>query len=216
MNQNEMRDWLNYHNAAFPGYLAWMKKAEHGDSQTIRDRMSLWAARVAKIDQQAARLATEALHKKENETAATEKLFFGNHLGWICDHASRQKPEREPFSHICRLCNGTGIVSVKFFHNRKTFGGNPLPDNVGQAACQCSEGKHLNECREKCWHDNKANSGGKLEPFDARKMAIHEYAADVGRYEIAQRHEKAGRLKLAKLIEEFGYEPAKAVQQKRG
>jgi hypothetical protein len=40
-------------------------------------------------------------------------------------------------------------------------------------------------------------------------MEIHEYKADVGRYEIAKRHEQGGRLKLAKLIEEFGYEPEK-------
>jgi hypothetical protein len=61
--------------------------------------------------------------------------------------------------------------------------------------------------REKCWHDNKETSGGKLEPFDKSRMAIHEYEANVGRYEISDRHRQAGRLEMAKLIEEFGYAP---------
>ena len=210
MTNSEMQTWLKYHDAAYPGYLAWMRKAHDGTDNAMKDRLTLWAGRVASVSMGIARRATEAMFNNGVD------LPFGKHLGWVCDFNSRQKPERELFSHVCQMCNGTGIVSVKFFNDRKTFGGNPLPDNVGQAACRCSEGKHLNEMREKCWHDCKETSGGKLEPFDARKMVIHEYAADVGRYEIAQRHEKAGRLKLAKLIEEFGYEPAKAVQQKRG
>jgi hypothetical protein len=38
-------------------------------------------------------------------------------------------------------------------------------------------------------------------------MEVAEYKPDVGRYEIAKRHEAAGRLELAKLIEEFGWQP---------
>jgi hypothetical protein len=201
MNSNEMREWLTYHDAAFHGYLAWMKKAHDGTDTALKDRMNLWAGRVADVPTDVARRATEAMFNNGVD------LPNGKHLGWICDFNSRQKPEQEAFSHTCRLCNGTGIVSVKFFHDRLTFGGNPLPDNIGQAACQCSEGRHLNEMREKCWHDNKETSGGKLEPFDKSRMAIHEYEANVGRYEISDRHRQAGRLEMAKLIEEFGYAP---------
>ena len=201
MTNAEMQLWLKYHDAAFPGYLTWMARANETGDTVMRDRLNLWAGRVADVPADVARRATESAFNNGLD------LPFGKHLGWVCDFNSRQKPEREAFRHTCGLCNGTGIVSVKFFHDRLTFGGNPLPDNVGQAACQCSDGKHLNERREACWHDSKETSGGKLERFDKTKMAIHEYTADVGRYEIAQRHHDAGRLQLARSIEEFGYAP---------
>ena len=101
MNNSELREWLNYHEAAYPGYLRWMQQAENGGDTVQRDRMALWASRVRNLDKRATK-------------EATEKMFA---------------------------------------------------------------------------------------------TEIHEYKSDVGRYEIAKRHEQGGRLKLAKLIEEFGWKP---------
>jgi hypothetical protein len=70
-----------------------------------------------------------------------------------------------------------------------------------QAACRCSEGQRVNDGR------TGHPTATQFERFDLQLMEIHEYAADVGRYEIAKRHEQGGRLKLAKLIEEFGWKP---------
>mgnify|MGYP003675424676 CR=1 FL=1 len=195
MNNSELREWLNYHEAAYPGYLKWMQQAENGGDTVVRDRMALWASRVRNLDQTAARAATKAMFDQSVD------LYFSKHLGWICDYAQRMRPEPEQFSHLCKLCNNTGIVSVKFKDDRRTYGGNPLPDNVGQAACRCSEGQRVNDGRT--GHPDATQ----FEKFDLQLMAVHEYKADVGRYEIAKRHEDAGRLKLAKLIEEFGYTP---------
>jgi hypothetical protein len=113
------------------------------------------------------------------------------------------RPEPERFSYLCKMCNGTGIVSVRFFADRLTYGGNPLPGNIGQAACRCSEGQRVNDGRT--GHPDATQ----FEKFDLQLMEVHEHKADVGRYEIAKRHEESGRLKLAKLIEEFGYTPEK-------
>ena len=197
MNNSELREWLNYHEAAFPGYLKWMQQAENGGDTVVRDRMALWASRVRNLDQTAARAATKAMFEQSVD------LYFSKHLGWVCDYAMRMRPEPERFSYMCKMCNGTGIVSVKFKHDRLTYAGNPLPDNVGQAACRCSEGQRVNDGRT--GHPDATQ----FEKFDLQNMDVHEYKADVGRYEIAQRHEAAGRLKLAKLIEEFGYTPEK-------
>ena len=198
MTDAELSQWLGYHDAAFVGFRSWVNKTEHGTDQTLKDRIALWSERVRKIPRDVA-------------TAATEKMFadgidlpFGKHLGWVCDYAARAARAAEPrerFSSICQLCNNTGIVSVKFHYDRKTFGGNPLPDNVGQAACKCSEGKRVNEGRA-------ANPiGSKLEWFTDIGMDVHHYEAKAGRYEVSESHRKAGRLQLAKLIEEFGYVP---------
>jgi len=197
MNNSELKEWLYFHEAAFAGYLAWMRKTEDGNDQIQRDRMALWAKRVRSVDQQHARAATQ--YMSENNV----DLFYQKHLGYVCDYAKRLRPEPERFTHLCKMCNGTGIVSVRFFADRLTYGGNPLPDNIGQAACRCSEGQRVNDGR------TGHPTATQFEKFDLQLMEVHEYAATVGRYEIAKRHEESGRLKLAKLIEEFGYTPEK-------
>ena len=197
MNNSELKEWLNYHEAAYPGYLRWMRQAEEGGDTVQRDRMALWASRVRNLDQRAAKEATEKMF------ATNVDLPFGKHLGWVCDYAMRMRPEPERFSYLCKMCNGTGIVSVRFFADRLTYGGNPLPGNIGQAACRCSEGQRVNDGRT--GHPDATQ----FEKFDLQKMEVHEYKITAGRYEIAKRHEEAGRLKMAKLIEEFGYEPEK-------
>jgi len=197
MNNSELREWLNFHEAAFPGYLKWMQQAENGGDTVVRDRMALWAARVRNLDQDATRAASKHMF----DTGVD--LYFSKHLGYVCDYAQRMRPEPERFSHLCRLCNNTGIVSVRFHGDRKTYAGNPLPDNVGQAACRCSEGQRVNDGRT--GHPDATQ----FERFDLQTMDVDEYKPDVHRYEIAKRHEDAGRLKLAKQIEEFGYEPEK-------
>ena len=196
MNNAQMQDWLTYHNAAYPGYLAWMRKTADDGDTTVKDRLSLWAGRVADIPLTVARLATEAMFNSGVD------LTYGRHLGWICDFNSRQQPEREPWGLQCNLCNGTGIVSVRFFADRRTYGGNPLPGNIGQAACQCSEGARVNAGRTS--HPDATQ----FERFDKTQMEVDEYTATAGRYEIADSHKAAGRLELAKQIEEFGYAPA--------
>ena len=138
MNNSELREWLNYHEAAFPGYLKWMQQAENGGDTVVRDRMALWASRVRNLDQDATRAASKHMFDTGID------LYFSKHLGYVCDYAQRMRPEPERFSHLCRLCNNTGIVSVRFHGDRKTYAGNPLPDNVGQAgryhsACEQSE-----------------------------------------------------------------------------
>ena len=195
MNSSELKEWLYFHEAAFAGYLAWMRKTEDGNDQIQRDRMALWAQRVRSVDQQHARAATQ--YMSENNV----DLFYQKHLGYVCDYAKRLRPEPERFSHLCKMCNGTGIVSVRFFADRLTYGGNPLPGNIGQAACRCSEGQRVNDGR------TGHPTATQFEKFDLQLMEVHEYKADVGRYEIAKRHEQSGRLKLAKLIEEFGWKP---------
>ena len=195
MNSSELKEWLYFHEAAFAGYLAWMRKTEDGNDQIQRDRMALWAKRVRSVDQQHARAATQ--YMSENNV----DLFYQKHLGYVCDYAKRLRPEPERFSHLCKMCNGTGIVSVRFFADRLTYGGNPLPGNIGQAACRCSEGQRVNDGR------TGHPTATQFEKFDLQLMEVHEYKADVGRYEIAKRHEQSGRLKLAKLIEEFGWKP---------
>ena len=197
MNNSELREWLRFHEAAFPGYLKWMQQTEEGNDDIKKDRMALWASRVRNLDQDATRAATKHMF----DTGVD--LYFSKHLGYVCDYAMRMRPEPERFSYLCKMCNGTGIVSVRFFADRLTYGGNPLPGNIGQAACRCSEGQRVNDGRT--GHPDATQ----FEKFDLQLMEVHEYKADVGRYEIAKRHEQSGRLKLAKLIEEFGYEPEK-------
>jgi len=197
MNNSELREWLRFHEAAFPGYLKWMQQTEDGNDDIKKDRMALWASRVRNLDQDATRAATKHMF----DTGVD--LYFSKHLGYVCDYAMRMRPEPERFSYLCKMCNGTGIVSVRFFADRLTYGGNPLPDNIGQAACRCSEGQRVNDGR------TGHPTATQFEKFDLQLMEVHEYKADVGRYEIAKRHEESGRLKLAKLIEEFGYTPEK-------
>jgi hypothetical protein len=71
-----------------------------------------------------------------------------------------------PVPFQCQLCNGTGIVSVVFFHQRYTEGGCPLPENRGPAACKCSRGKWLNDRR-------REHPEGRLLPkFDSLEMRL--------------------------------------------
>ena len=195
MNNSELREWLRFHEAAFPGYLKWMQQTEEGNDDIKKDRMALWASRVRNLDQDATRAATKHMF----DTGVD--LYFSKHLGYVCDYAMRMRPEPERFSYLCKMCNGTGIVSVRFFADRLTYGGNPLPGNIGQAACRCSEGQRVNDGR------TGHPTATQFEKFDLQLMEVHEYKADIGRYEIAKRHEQSGRLKLAKLIEEFGWKP---------
>lgn len=191
MNHNEMRDWITTHDAAFPGFREWANKEKKGSGTAVK-RLELWMQRLAHIELAKAVNASESMFQRDVD------IPFGRHIGWVCDFAGRGK-EKPGFSHKCQLCNGTGIVSVRFFQDRLTYGGNPLPNNVGQAACKCGEGRRVNAGRSPDSHPEATM----LEWFDEQHMEVWDPPAKP-REEIARDMKQRGNLKMARLIEGFG------------
>lgn len=161
MTHDELKSWIKTHDAAFPGFRKWANQA--ADDDAWRARLEMWVKKLEKVPIATAIEASEAMFNRDVD------LPFNRHIGWIHEHWKRQQPEPSPtFSHCCELCNGTGIVSVQFTdYERKTFGGQPLKNNVGQAACRCAEGVRVNDGRA------KSPQGSQLEPFDLTRMQVH-------------------------------------------
>ena len=147
MTRDEFIEWVRYHDAAFPGYRQWAnqsfrdaKDQSNEDREHLKNRIDIWLQRFEQIPLPFASQCTEQLYKDDFDQP------FGKHSGWIYElwKASRQANH---FGKVCGLCRNTGIVSVVFKEPMLTYGGHPLPDNQGQAACKCSVGTYINECR---------------------------------------------------------------------
>ena len=161
MNRTEFSQWIKTHDAAFPGFQAWI---ESGDGGSVRQRAQLWIELLKDVSLEQARAASRTMFGAESRPK-----FFNEHLDWL---QGRFKPKAlansvQPLNIIrCELCNGTGIVSVVFFHPRFTEGGCSLPDNRGPAACKCSRGMWLNNRRE------QHPEGRQLPKFNQHEMRL--------------------------------------------
>lgn len=143
MTSEELKDWLQFHDAVFPGFLDWFRAAESAELLQVRAR--LWQGRLAPYSGSQTKKQTEAMF------ASREKpKFWSEHLDWIMNRLCPRPLLNDTGNFIakCELCNGTGIVSVVFFQQRYTPGGHPLPGNRGPAACKCAKGKWLNDRRQ--------------------------------------------------------------------
>lgn len=142
VTQSEFHDWLHVHEAGFPGFTEWWQTADSQEQLRIRAR--LWQGRLSRYSLNQMIASTEAMFE-----AREKPKYFGEHLDWICNRLNPRPQHNASFSHgqKCEACNGTGIVSVIFFDQRYTVGGNPLEGNRGPAACRCGVGRHLNERR---------------------------------------------------------------------
>lgn len=196
MTDNELKQWVKHHDVAFPGFLKWVKTAsEGGDPNTVTKRFELWSNRLRRVTGDMAVKATEYMFEKGFDQP------FNRHIGYVVEWNSRhtQEPIDRIAARICGLCNGTGIVSVQFFEPRLTIGGHQLPDNIGQAACKCSSGRHINNCRTIATHPDATQ----FEWFDEKRMKLHS-PKPRPREEIVNSLRTNGNLKLAAVIETLG------------
>lgn len=142
MTDHEMTEWIGAHDMGFPGFKDWFRAADTPELLQIRKR--LWHGRLARYSYHQMVSQTEAMFSTREKPQ-----YFSDHLDWICNRLSPRPQHNSSFSHglKCEACNGTGIISVIFFDQRYTVGGQPLPGNRGPAACRCPIGQHLNERR---------------------------------------------------------------------
>lgn len=161
MTFSDFKEWLRSHDAAFPGFQAWI---ESGDNGSVKQRLQLWFDQLREVTLEQARSATKVMFGSD-----TKPKFFSEHIDWIL---ARFRPRQlanstQPLHLICcQMCNGTGICSVVFFRPQHTEGGMPLPENRGPAACKCSRGKWLNDRR-------REHPEGRLLPaFDSLEMRL--------------------------------------------
>lgn len=162
MTSDELKQWINYHDAIFPGFKGWYVAAD--SPELLQVRMRMWAGRLAPYSLRQAEAQTEAMF-----IAREKPKFFSDHLDWIMARLSPRPllngtVRSGSYESRCELCNGSGMVSVVFFEPRFTPDGQPLPGNRGPAACMCNKGIWLNNRRA----DHQ--EGTQLQPYDARKM----------------------------------------------
>ncbi len=162
MNRETFFEWLNYHDAAFPGFESWWSNA--GDT-TVEARLQLWLGRVSQFSLQQMRQATELMFNSPDKPK-----FHSEHLDWLCIRL-RPRPllnsiDSRPKQAKCRLCNDTGMLTVIFREQRFTPNGNPLENNTGPVACKCPVGQWLNDARK------KSSGGSELEACDLSRMDI--------------------------------------------
>lgn len=162
MTRDEFFEWLNIHDAAFPGFHGWWCDASE---EVLQARLQFWLGRIGQFTVPQLKQITEQMF------SATDKpKFHSEHLDWMCAKL-RPRPllnstQQTSAPKKCRLCNDSGMVTVIFQEQRFTPGGCPLPDNTGVAACKCQVGQWLNERR------SKSPGGTQLETLDLQRMDI--------------------------------------------
>lgn len=204
MNRAELLDWLTYHDAGFPGFADWFLNCE---SATLEQRIQLWLNRLSQFSHGQLSAQTDAMF------GSLEKPQYNNqHLDWICMRL-RPRPllnqaEYGTAPRKCELCNDTGIVTVIFREQRFTPSGRALEGNTGPAACKCSKGRWLNDCRA------KSPGGTELQMLDFAMMDLPQPMA----LSEAERREIEGRVamksrSLAAMLRKFS---ERVVKVRRG
>lgn len=143
MSRDELCEWLDYHEAAFPGFLAWFQQTD--SDAVLNQRMSLWMNRLSQFSVASVRGQTDAMF-----VAFDKPRYFSEHLDWVCNRLRPRPLLNENASNAprkCGMCNDTGMLTVIFRQQRFTPGGAPLPENTGAVACKCSRGQWLNDRR---------------------------------------------------------------------
>ncbi len=194
MNQGEFTTWIGHHDAAFNGFRDWINRAER---ETLDKRLQMWVSRLERVPLPSATKATEFMFNSGFDQPYTK------HLGYVVQWHTRHNPERDLRRfNTCDLCNNTGIVSVRFFDDQLTIGGNRLPGNIGQAACRCSCGNHVNACRSKDTHPDAT----KFYTFDPAKMELwnNPFKGRLTPTEAVANLRRRGNLRLAKVVEGLG------------
>jgi hypothetical protein len=172
MDTNEFKSWTAFHNAIFPGFLDWFRHAETAELMQVRAR--LWVGRLAPYSPRQVQQQSEAMFN-----SLEKPKFWSEHLDWMMVRLSPRPllNDSSRFTVKCELCHGTGMVSVVFFEQRYTVGGNPLPGNRGPAACNCSKGRWLNDrrsegkdCSPLPWFDTATMQPDIFEPMSGEEL----------------------------------------------
>ena len=184
MNREEFFQWLEFHDAAFPGYQAWF--AETVSEGGYETRVQLWLSRLSQFSLRQVQGVSQSMF-----AAADRPKYHSDHLDWICQKL-RPRPLLNdsgpvPFLQKCRLCEDFGLVTVIFREQRFTPAGQPLPGNSGAVACKCSTGQWINDRRNGC----------KFDTYDSHRMDLPQrrVLSDRERQELLERlGQRNGRL----------------------